>query len=234
MSNSYFQFKQFTVWHDKCGMKVGTDGVLLGAWTRVTHSKRILDVGTGTGLVSLMLAQRSDALITAIDIDADAVMQAKENVEKSPWAHRIAVEQHDFTSYQAGALYDTIVCNPPYFIDSLKSPDKKRATARHTDELTYEDLFKGVALCMESTGEFTMIAPFDVYADLVTLGGKHHLYPIRSLLVITKPGSNPKRVVVTFSFTQQPCDNETLLTEISRHQYSEEYIALTRDYYLNM
>ena len=87
---------------------------------------------------------------------------------------------------------------------------------------------------MESTGEFTMIAPFDVYADLVTLGGKHHLYHIRCLSVTTKPGSTPKRVVATFSFTQQPCENETLLTEISRHQYSEEYIALTRDYYLNM
>ena len=133
MSNPYFQFKQFTVWHDKCAMKVGTDGVLLGAWASVQNAHKILDVGTGTGLVALMLAQRSlpDADIIALEIDEAAAGQARENVTRSPWKERVEVVQTDFRDYQSSDKFDVIVSNPPYFVDSLECPDQQRNAARH-------------------------------------------------------------------------------------------------------
>ena len=133
MSNPYFQFKQFTVWHDKCAMKVGTDGVLLGAWTSVESAHRILDIGTGTGLVALMLVQRSlpDANIVALEIDEAAVGQARENIIRSPWKERVEVVQADFRKYRSSDKFDVIVSNPPYFVDSLECPDRQRTAARH-------------------------------------------------------------------------------------------------------
>ena len=133
MSNPYFQFKQFTVWHDKCAMKVGTDGVLLGAWTSVQGAHSILDVGTGTGLVALMLAQRSlpNTNIVALEIDEAAARQAKENIVRSPWKKQIEVVQADFRKYQSPEKFDVIVSNPPYFVDSLGCPDQiGRASCR--------------------------------------------------------------------------------------------------------
>ena len=135
MSNPFFQFKQFTIRHDKCAMKVGTDGVLLGAWAGTESCNRILDIGTGTGLIALMLAQRSKAAIDAIDIEADACLQAQENAESSLFAGRINVFHSDLVDFAQASthLYDLIVSNPPYFVDSLKCPNLQRNTARHTD-----------------------------------------------------------------------------------------------------
>ena len=144
MSNPFFQFKQFTIRHDKCAMKVGTDGVLLGAWAGTESCSRILDVGTGTGLIALMLAQRSKAVVDAIDIDADACLQAQENAESSLFAGRINVFHSDLADFAQASthLYGLIVSNPPYFVDSLKCPNLQRNTARHTDTLTLEDLLQ--------------------------------------------------------------------------------------------
>ncbi len=144
MSNPFFQFKQFTIRHDKCAMKVGTDGVLLGAWAGTESCSRILDVGTGTGLIALMLAQRSKAVVDAIDIEADACLQAQENAESSLFAGRINVFHSDLVDFAQASthLYDLIVSNPPYFVDSLKCPNLQRNTARHTDTLTLEDLLQ--------------------------------------------------------------------------------------------
>lgn len=144
MPNPYFKFKQFTVYHDKCAMKVGTDGVLLGAWCDVAGARRVLDVGTGTGLIALMIAQRSEARITALDVDAAAVEQARENCSASPWAERIDVEQADFCSYRPDALFDCIVSNPPYFVEDVHCPDKQRNMARHTAGLTFSSLLERV------------------------------------------------------------------------------------------
>lgn len=236
MSNPYFQFKQFTVWHDKCAMKVGTDGVLLGAWTPVREARHILDIGTGTGLVALMLAQRSpvDTKIVALEIDESAVEQAKENVVRTPWKERIEVVQADFIQYQSSDKFDVIVSNPPYFIDSLECPDQQRNAARHNNSLTYEELLKGVTGLLAEDGTFTVVIPADVADRLKTMALKWDLYAVRQLNVVTKPGGTPKRVLITFSFNNQECIIESLLTEIARHQYSEEYIALTREYYLNL
>lgn len=236
MSNPYFQFKQFTVWHDKCAMKVGTDGVLLGAWTSVQNAHKILDVGTGTGLVALMLAQRSlpDADIVALEIDETAAGQARDNVTRSPWKERVEVVQADFRSYQSSDKFDVVVSNPPYFVDSLECPDRQRNAARHNDSLTYEELLEGVAGLLAEDGAFTIVIPVDVADRVKMIAAVKNLYAVRQLNVITKPGGVPKRTLITFTFSNQECVVEELLTELARHQYSEEYIALTREYYLNM
>ena len=236
MSNPYFQFKQFTVWHDKCAMKVGTDGVLLGAWTSVQGAHSILDVGTGTGLVALMLAQRSlpNTNIVALEIDEAAARQAKENIVRSPWKKQIEVVQADFRKYQSPEKFDVIVSNPPYFVDSLGCPDQQRNSARHNDSLTYEELLEGVTGLLTENGTFTIVIPKDVADRVKMIASEKKLQAVRQLNVITKPGGIPIRTLITFSFSNQECIVEELLTEVARHQYSKEYIALTREYYLNM
>ncbi len=274
MANPFFQFKQFVVWHDKCGMKVGTDGVLLGAWASVRPAGSLLDIGTGTGLVALMLAQRSpsDVSITALEIDPDAAAQARENVERSPWKERIAVKEADFRTFRDGQFdvidpdaaaqarenverspwkeriavkeadfrtfrdgqFDVIVSNPPYFMDSLSCPDQQRTRARHNDSLTYEELVEGVSRLLSPAGVFSVVIPMDVADRVTELAALKGLYPVRRLLVRTKPDAAPKRTLIAFSFTPGECEVEELLTEVARHQYSPEYIALTRDFYLKM
>lgn len=237
MANPYFQFKQFTVWHDKCAMKVGTDGVLLGAWASLEGATKILDVGTGTGLVALMLAQRSmpDAHIVALEIDEAAAEQARENIERSAWKDRIEVVQSDFRLYDTSIKFDVIVSNPPYFVDSLECPDQQRSTARHNNSLTYEELLQGVARLLSEDGRFTIVIPTEVVDKVKMIASESNMYAIRQLNILTKPGGKPKRTLMTFSFDEQKeCVVDELLTELARHQYSDEYIALTRDYYLNM
>ena len=142
MSNQFFNFKQFTVYQDKCAMKVEIDGVLLGSWTPINDAKKILDIGTGTGLIALMLAQRSDAEILGIDIDNNAFLQATENIKNAPWSNRITLIENSIQEFSESTTmrFDLIVSNPPYFVDSFKSPSESRTKARHTDFLLHEDL----------------------------------------------------------------------------------------------
>lgn len=234
MANSFFKFKQFTVWHDKCAMKVGTDGVLLGAWAAVDHAQHILDVGAGTGLVSLMLAQRSKALITGIEVDELAALQAVENVEKSPWAHRITIAHADFNRFETTTRYDVIVSNPPYFVDSLKCPESTREKARHNSTLTFHDLLCGVSQLLTPEGTFTVIIPTDSSDAVKQIAAQYQLTPCSELSVITTPGASPKRTLIAFRFGAQTCTTDTLLVELSRHVYSPQYIELTRAFYLKM
>ena len=191
--------------------------MLLGAWTSVCEAHRILDVGTGTGLVALMLAQRSgiDSFIVALEIDAMAAQQAEENASRSPWKDRIQVIRNDFKEFSSSEKFDVIVSNPPYFVDSLACPNSKRNVARHNNSLTYRDLMQGVAGLLSEKGEFTIIVPADVFVLVKDTALAYGLYAIRQLNVVTKP-------------------EQELLTELARHQYSEEYIALTKEYYLHM
>ena len=235
MANPFFTFKQFTIRHDRCAMKVGTDGVLLGAWTDVNHSQRMLDIGTGTGLIALMLAQRCpQASITAIDIDIDAVGQAQENVLLSPWSDRVEVKLQDICKYLTDKHFDTIVSNPPYFIDSLKCPDDQRNTARHTDTLDAERLLESVARLLTDDGRFSIILPAEQTDLLIQTAYAQGLYPSRQTAVITRPGLSPKRILMEFQKTKEAFQPDELIIELERHVYSEGYIALTKDFYLKM
>lgn len=235
MGNSFFKFKKFTVYHDRCAMKVGTDGVLLGAWTDLSRSRRILDVGTGTGLIALMLAQRCpEASVTAIDIDEAAIGQAVENVRNSPWSQRVVPVLQDVCTYRPDGLFDTIVSNPPYFVNSLKCPDEQRNTARHTDTLDARRLLGKVSEWLAPEGRFSVILPADQVDDFLFLAGQEGLFLSRHTSVVTRPGLAPKRSLMELGRTKEDVCSDELVIELERHVYSEDYIALTKDFYLKM
>lgn len=236
MPNPYFQFKQFIVRHDKCAMKVGTDGVLLGAWAPVRNAKQILDVGAGSGLISLQLAQRnSEASITSIEIEPDAASQAQENIRSSPWSNRMEVICSDFRNYHPESRFDLIVSNPPYFVDALKCPDNQRCMARHTSDLNYELLFGHSAHLLSEQGNISIIIPSEVENMVIDTAWKYKLYPHHCLHVFTKPGKPCRRVLLTFGRKDLPCIKDSLYIEGEKHgQFTPEYIALTKDFYLKM
>lgn len=237
MANNYFQFKQFAVNQDKTAMKVGTDGVLLGAWANCNGARKILDVGTGTGLIALMMAQRyPDAEIIAIDIDKSASEQARENFLASPWSDRLTVVHsslQNFVKSNAGE-FDHIISNPPYFQNSLRSGDKSRDLARHTDSLSFEEIF----YCSDSLGSteasLSIIIPYAAEGDVMTIKKNSSYNLFRKLHV---QGDINKQVVRSLlEFKKEivaNCKEELLYIEKGkRHAYSEEYKALTRDFYL--
>lgn len=237
MANPFFRFKQFTVWHDKCAMKVGTDGVLLGCWCDVPEARTILDVGCGTGLISLMLAQRIPAQIDAIDIDESACIQARENVSRSPFSDRIHIIYTSlarFAQTNTGKTeYDCIVSNPPYFIDSLKCPDKQRTMARHTDTLPLDQLIHDSKRLLSPSGCLCLVLPFDQRDALLRLVREEGLYLQKETDVYPTPASHPKRLLVQVG--RQACEHpqmSSLVIEKERHHYTDEFIALAKEYYL--
>jgi tRNA1Val (adenine37-N6)-methyltransferase len=236
MSNTYFQFKQFTIRHDKCAMKVGTDGVLLGAWVQTDKCRNILDVGTGSGLIALMLAQRSHALIDAIDIDADACLQATENVQISPFSQQITVHHEAFAEYSVhcNKIYDLIASNPPFFIDSLKCPDKKRSTARHSETLLATDLIKSCHQILAPTGRLALILPYEQLSSILNVAANCELYTCRQTDVIPHPDAAPKRFLIELSPTYHTPIKDHLIIEYEHNNYTEEYKTLTRAFYLKM
>ena len=232
MSNSYFRFKQFVVNHDRCAMKVGTDGVLLGAWTHVPQAGRVLDIGTGTGLIALMLAQRSvEARIEAVDVDADAVCQAVENVRESLWADRINVRLADVRQMEEEKAYDVIVSNPPFFVEEVFCPDGRRNAARHSDGLGFDELLDAVARMLTADGSFSVILPSKACDDFVSLAAMRHLYVHRLTWVQTKASTLPKRVLLEMGRDVRAWQAERLPI-MDGSSYAAEYKRLTRDFYL--
>ena len=235
MSNNFFKFKQFTVFHDRCAMKVGTDGVLLGAWVCVENARRVLDVGAGSGLISLQIAQRNKAAkIVAVEIDKEAAQQALENIEASPWGDRIQVICNDFRYYEDSEKFDAIVSNPPYFIDALRSPDAKRRLARHTEELNYHLLFQRSKSLLAPQGHVSIIVPSEVEKLVMDAAWEYNFYPSRRTNVYTKPLKPCRRILFEFKARQTTCEENDLYIENGAGGYSDEYIALTRDFYLYM
>ncbi len=235
MANDYFHFKKFTIRQDKCAMKVGTDGVLLGAWTSVTNCKTILDVGTGTGLIALMLAQRSKAQIDAIDIEQDAFVQASENVAASPFYEQIKICHQSFDDFTLipDHTYDLIVCNPPFFFKSLNSPDNKRNIARHTEGFSYMDLIEKGKSLLNPKGRISLIIPFEQGKELVNFILNQQMSIIRQTDVYPTASSSPKRILVELSKDQStPCLRDRLVIEESRHKYTLDFQLLTKDFYL--
>ena len=237
MSNNFFRFKQFTVFQEHCAMKVGTDGVLLGAWANVTDCKHILDIGTGTGLIALMLAQRGgDALIDAIDIDEGCVMQAQQNVKGSPFAHKIEVKSKSFQEYAItiNSRYDLIVSNPPYFHNALKSPCQSRTHARHTDSLSFFEIISQGSSLLSEKGRIALILPHEFKQQLLEHASTVNLFAARITNVCPLPHKPPKRLLIELGRNQTGCVEDSLTIELSRHQYTDEFIALTKEFYLNL
>lgn len=236
--SSVFQFKQFAVNQDRCAMKIGTDGVLLGAWATVNHNPfSILDVGTGTGILSLMLAQRSFAeTIEAIEIDDDAFEQAAENFENSPWSDRLFCYHAGFIEFvdEIDDHYDLIISNPPFFSEDYKTDNTKRDLARFTDALPFEHLLYGCSKLLATKGKASFIIPFSEERNFITLASKYKLFATRITRVKGTPTSEIKRSLLEFSFTETAIETNELIIEINRHEYTEDYINLTKDFYLKM
>ena len=238
MANFFFKFKQFIVYQDQCAMKVGTDGVLLGAWTDVFSCKDILDVGTGTGLISLMLAQRNNNLsIVAIDIDEDCIIQAKQNIEKSPFARQINIQSISFRDYlnSSKKRFDLIISNPPYFQNALKSSDVSRNYARHDISLSYADIIAAGESLLNEEGRIALILPSDLKRNVIAEAAKINLSPYRITHVYPLLHKPAKRILIEFvkGGVSNHCIEKNLVIETSRHQYSEEFKALTKDFYLD-
>lgn len=237
MRRGGFTFKQFHIDHSRCAMKVGTDGTLLGAWaTLPPHAKKILDIGTGSGLIAIMAAQRHPtAKITAIDIDKDCVIQATENAVASPWAERIEVIETPLQEYSPEEKFDVIISNPPYFADSMHSPDKQRTTARHTASLSFKELTDGVLRLLADDGLFAVILP-TTESELLLSASRGRLFTWRRCEVWSTPESGARRIMLELK-REPPKDlakkEKIIIEQGGRHVYSEEYKALTADFYLN-
>ena len=214
-------------------MKVGTDGVLLGSWADVSSAHSILDIGTGTGLIALIVAQRCNAHITALEIDIETASQATENIEASTWKERIQVINCALQEFTNNNSFDFIISNPPYFNHSLKSPQQERTTARHTETLSYAELLDGVNRLLQPDGRFAVILPFQEKLNFYHLAEHHQLYPCRETIIYSTPHSQPKRFMAEFQHRKIDFEPQSLIIEAyGRHQYSEEYKKLTEEFYL--
>lgn len=236
-----FKFKEFTIEQDKTAMKVGTDGVLLGAWCSVDfYPDAILDIGAGTGVVALMLAQRCDAMtIDAVEVDDDAYEQTVENFEKSDWGDRLYCYNATFNEFAAEIAeeeetYDLIVSNPPFYTDTFETDNAARNKARFTSSLSFLDLLRGVAKVLSKTGEFAVIVPFKEEENFAALAKEQQLFLTKVCHVKGTPTSDVKRSLLAFSFEEKEVQRTHLIIEKSRHNYTEDYIALTKDFYLKM
>ncbi|MEC4051004.1 methyltransferase [Flavobacterium sp. SUN046] len=233
-----FQFKQFTIQQDRCAMKIGTDGVLLGAWCPVGHRPfSILDVGAGTGVIALMLAQRSSAeQIDAIEIEEEAYEQCVDNFENSPWGDRLFCFHAGLDEFmdEPEDEYDLIVSNPPFYTEDYKTEDNARDLARFADALPFEDLTEAASLLLSENGVLAVIIPFKEEEAFVALAQEWELYPFKITRVKGTPSSEIKRSLLAFSRTQKELSQDELIIETTRHQYTDEYTALTKDFYLKM
>lgn len=213
-------------------MKVGTDGVLLGAWFPMNEGCTVLDIGTGTGLMAIMAAQRGTGRVTAVDIDPDAAGQARANAANSPWAERIDVVCSDIALFNAGFRYDRIVCNPPYFRDSLRSPDSGRNTARHNDSLSFETLSDCASRLLADDGRLCLVLPRDAVETFSRCAAAQGLYMSHRTDVVTAPGKTPKRSLVEFGLNCSGLKTELVSICGSDGMETSEYVNLVKDFYL--
>ncbi|MDG1038303.1 MAG: methyltransferase [Polaribacter sp.] len=236
-----FQFKEFTVHQDKAAMKVGTDGVLLGAWCSLDkYPDSILDIGSGTGVISLMLAQRCDAMtIDAVELDENAYEQSVANFEDSDWGDRLYCYNASFQEFsdeisEEEETYDLIVSNPPFYTDDFKTQDVSRNKARFTSSLSFEALIIGVSKILSEKGVFSVVVPFKEETNFIALAKENNLFLNRLCRVKGHETSEIKRTLMEFSFYEIELKQESLVIETARHNYTEAYIELTKDFYFKM
>ena len=240
MRNHSFQFKQFTIWQDKCAMKVGTDGILLGAWVNLTENAQILDFGTGTGLLALILAQRSQTslhtTIVAVEIDDEAYQQATDNIQKSPWGDRIQTYHSSIQNFaiNCSQQYDLIISNPPFFENAYKASQASRTLARHSDSLLQTDILEIANQLLKPDGHLAVIYPTDLAHKFLSKAREFDLWCDRQVNIKPTPQGSIKRIALEFSKTQFLFRETSLTIEESKHIYTEDYIALVKDFYLNL
>ncbi len=232
-----FQFQQFSIIQEKAAMKVGTDGVLLGIWTPVnSDTHRILDVGTGTGLVALMLAQRcSSARIDAIEIDLPSCEDARRNFDASPWGDRLILSNASFQLFSDSSpdRYDLIVCNPPFFSGGLANSCERKATARHNFSLNNDELLDGTLSLLNEDGRFSVILPFSDYEKFRVKAARKGLFEYHRLLVKPTPEKPVKRVISLWSMKMhEDLISEELTVELSRHHYSDNFRRMAGEFFL--
>jgi tRNA1Val (adenine37-N6)-methyltransferase len=233
-----FKFKQFTVQQDQCAMKVGTDAVLLGAWVNIEHNpKSVLDIGSGTGVIALMLAQRSSAqLIDVIEIDDGAFEQCVDNFENSTWSDRLFCYHASLQEFvdEVEDKYDLIISNPPFYSSDYKSDNNQRNIARFEDSLQFDHLIESASKLLSDDGKFAVILPFQEEEKLIALASEVNLFPNSILRVKGNPSTEIKRSLIEFSLKQNPVEINELIIETERHQYTQDYIKLTKDFYLKL
>jgi tRNA1Val (adenine37-N6)-methyltransferase len=239
--NAPFQFKEFSVNQNKTAMKIGTDGVLLGAWCTVDdYADSILDIGSGTGLIALMLAQRCEAMtIDAVEVDENAYEQTVENFENSDWGDRLYCYNATFQDFaneiaEEEETYNLIVTNPPFYTDNFETNNASRNKARFTSSLSFEDLISGVVKILSSDGKFAVILPYKEAQYFIKIAHANGLFLNRKCNVQGNPKSVIKRSLLEFSFSEKEINEAHLIIETSRHNYTEDYINLTKDFYLIM
>ncbi|WP_196891025.1 tRNA1(Val) (adenine(37)-N6)-methyltransferase [Aureivirga marina] len=230
-----FRFKQFEILQDKTAMKVGTDGVLLGAWTCYENVKSVLDIGTGTGLISLMIAQRnSSATILSLEIEKNAFDQALENFENSIWKKRLEIKNTALQDFKTKKKFDLIISNPPFYTTTFKNEDEKRALARHSESLPYSVLLKNCAELLSENGICSFIIPYSEETNFIKIAKNYKLYPKRITQVKGNKKTPLKRSLLEFSFQELKIEISELIIEIERHKYTEDYINIVKDFYLKM
>lgn len=235
MAKSYFDFRQFRIYHDRCAMKVGTDGVLLGAWSEVHPGVRhILDIGTGSGLIAIMLAQKAaEADITGIDLDPDAVGQAMENAGRTPWQERLHFIQADAMMFTPSVSFDMVVCNPPFFVESLLCPDTKRTCARHSLSMPFEGLILNTYNWLCENGIFNVILPFDIADNFAYKSWEAGFSLYRKTKVFSRPGV-PIRTLLSLKKGRAAYpETEHLIIRDADNNPTPEYRRLTEDYYIH-
>ena len=222
-------------------MKIGTDGILLGAWCSLKdNTNKILDIGSGTGVISLMLAQRfNNTTIDSVEIEKNAYEQSVENFERSVWADRLFCFHSTFQDFakerkEDGETYDLIISNPPFYTDNVKNNNRARNKARSTSFLSFVELISGVSKILSNQGEFTTIIPFKEEAKFIEISKQNNLFLNKICRVKGNNNSDIKRSLLTFSFYKKKIDENNLIIETSRHLYTDEYINLTKNFYIKM
>lgn len=235
MANPWFRFKQFIIRQERSAFKVGTDGVLLGAWVDPGGLGSVLDIGTGTGLLALMLAQRSDARITAIEIDRQSFEEAEQNVNESQWPNRITVIHCSLQDFSPGIKYDLVISNPPFFQDSLRPDDLGKSLSRHDTRLSLEDLALIVPTLMKDTGRFCLVLPVEESRKMEKFCFEAGLRLHRLLEIRPKPGHDVKRRLLEFRLlpSETLIRDELIIEHETRHDYTAQYRELTKDFYLD-
>lgn len=228
-----FEFKRFAIDDRGCGMKIGTDSVLLGAWADLSGARSILDLGCGSGVLALMAAQRApEARITGVEIDADACLCARANADASPWGIRIEIAQADANEFEPSAAFDMIISNPPYFTNGEKAPDAQRAQARHAEGLSPTAVLQLASRWLSPDGQVALVAPAECRSDLIYSAEMLRLKLRRECMVATVEGKQPTRGLWQFARIDGACDASTLAIRTADGAFTAEYTTLTKDFYL--